>query len=440
MINKKRKSLFKIIAAAFFSLAALAVLFFSTLFILFLIYKNDISTALLLGVNNKIEGKISFSDLSFTPFKHFPSASLKLSDLLLKEKKDSTLNSNKSSVFDIDEAYISLNIVDLFSSKINVSDVTLEGGSFNIVVYPDSQTNLAKALKKITDKEKVVKEKTAVPVNDTTSGLNLQIDNLEIIDLQLGLENQFKKNKILLKINELQSEFSYSENKIISSLNLDASIDSLIKNNGLLLSNQQINFESRIQVDTDSIYVKLEEGSFSIGEAKFNFNGSFDSKNQGYIDLSVFVSDKDFSIFTLFLRDGELKNIKAGDLYFDGSVKGKTLIEFPAMEMFIGLKDVELINPITKRKIKNLNLKGYFNSGKSDDWSDARLRVDTLFADFPDGLLKLSGSIQNYKLPEVDINIFLSADVTGLEKVFKLGSISDLKGKIELIDRIKGSY
>ncbi|MCU0333338.1 MAG: hypothetical protein MUC75_08310, partial [Ignavibacteriaceae bacterium] len=32
------------------------------------------------------------------------------------------------------------------------------------------------------------------------------------------------------------------------------------------------------------------------------------------------------------------------------------------------------------------------------------------------------------------------ADVTGLEKVFKLGSISDLKGKIELIDRIKGSY
>ncbi|MCK7523657.1 MAG: hypothetical protein MZV64_41475 [Ignavibacteriales bacterium] len=57
-----------------------------------------------------------------------------------------------------------------------------------------------------------------------------------------------------------------------------------------------------LEVDTDSIFVKLEEGSFSIGEAKFNFNGIFDSKNQGYVDLSVFVSDKDFSLFSLFLR------------------------------------------------------------------------------------------------------------------------------------------
>ena len=85
--TKKQKSLSKIIAVAFFSLAALVILFFSVLFILFLIYKNDISTALLLGVNNKIEGKISFSDLSFTPFKHFPSASLKFYDLALQESK-----------------------------------------------------------------------------------------------------------------------------------------------------------------------------------------------------------------------------------------------------------------------------------------------------------------------------------------------------------------
>ncbi|MCK7523656.1 MAG: hypothetical protein MZV64_41470 [Ignavibacteriales bacterium] len=59
-----------------------------------------------------------------------------------------------------------------------------------------------------------------------------------------------------------------------------------------------------------------------------------------------------------------MKNLKAGDLYFDGSVKGKTFIEFPAIEISFGLNNVELINPITKRKIKNLNLKGNFNSGK----------------------------------------------------------------------------
>jgi AsmA protein len=449
MIIKQRKSLFKIIAVAFFSLAALVILFFSILFILFLIYKNDISTALLLGVNNKIEGKISFSDLSFTPFRHFPSASIKFYNLALQESKYSILNSNKRPVFDIEEAYISLNIVDLFSSKINVSDVTLEGGSLNIVVYPDSQTNLGKAIRNVTEQEKIIREKptetdtsltSTQAVTDTSSGLSLQIDNLEIIDLQVSLENQFKKNKVLLKINELQSEFSYSKNQLICSINLDTKIDSLIKNEKPLLSDQQINFETRLEVETDSIFVKLEEGSFSIGEAKFLFNGIFDSKNQGYLDLSIKGLDEDFSLFSLLLSDEGMKNIKSGDFVYEGSVKGKTLIEFPQTEISFGLKNVELINPITKRKIKHLNLNGNFNSGKADDWSDAKLIIDTLFADLPDGVVKLSGSVRNFTLPEIDMNIFLSGDVTGLDKVFKSESIKDLKGNIKLSDRIEGKY
>lgn len=438
--TKKQKSLFKVILFSFFSLAVLLILFFSILFILFLVYKDDISKTFLSSVNQKINGKITFSDLSFTPFKHFPSASLKLSDLSLKESKDSTVNAGKLHVFNIRETYVSVNIVDLFSSRINAFAITIEGGSLNIVVYPDNQTNLEKALKKVTDKEKVVKEETAYKVTDTRSNLNLQIDNLKIIDLQVGLENQFKKNKVQLKINELLSEFNFSDNQIISSLDLEVRIDSLFKNNELLLSDQQFNLEAKLEVDTDSIYVRLEEGSFSVGEAKFNFKGIFDSKNQGNVDLSVIASDEDFSLFSIFLGEDGMKNLKSGELFFDGSVKGKTFVEFPTIEISFGLKNVELINPITKRKIKNLNLKGNFNSGRSDDWSDAKLIVDTLFADLPDGMVKLSGLVRSYKLPAVDINIFLSADVTGLEKVFKLGAISNLKGKIEFTDRIKGKY
>ena len=406
--SKKRRSLFKIIAVSFFSLAALVVLFFSILFILFLIYKNDISTALLLGVNNKIEGKISFSDLSFTPFRHFPDASLVINDFTLKDSKDSALNSNTLPVFNIKEAFVSLDLVDLFHSKFSVSKITFEGGKLNIIVYPDSQTNLQKAIKITSEKKIVVQKKqstdseTLKPERETAteapSDFSLNIDELSIDDLELSLENQFKKNKLLLKINKLQSDFFYSAKRIICSIILDTKIDSLIKNEKLLLSDQQINFESKLEVETDSIFVKLEEGKFSIGEAQFLFNGIFDSKDQGYLDLSVKGLDEDFSLFSLFLSDEGMKNLKSGDLLFKATVKGKTLIEFPQTEISFGLKNVELINPITKRKIKHLNLNGKFNSGRADDWSDARLVVDTLFADLPNGVVKLSGSVRNFTL------------------------------------------
>jgi uncharacterized protein involved in outer membrane biogenesis len=446
---KKQKSLFKIISIAFLSLAALIILFFSILFILFLVYKNEISKTLLSSVNQKIKGEITFSDLSFTPFKHFPNASLKLSDLSLKESKDSSVNTAKMPVFNLKEAYVSLNIVDLFSSRINVSEITVEGGTFNLIVYPDSVTNLDKAIRKVSEHEKIVREKptetdtslsSTQMVADTTSGLNLQIDNLEINDLQLSLENQFKKNKLLLNVKELRSRFSYSKNQIICSIELDTKIDSLIKNTNLLLSDQQLNFESKLEVETDSIYVKLEEGSLALGKAKFGFSGTFDSKNQGYVDLSILGSGEDFGLLSIILSDEGMKNLKSGDVYLEVTVKGKTLIEFPQTEIAFGLKDVELINPITKRKIKHLNLNGNFNSGKSDDWSDASLVVDTLFGDLQDGRINLSGSVHNFIMPEIDISVFLSADVTGLEKVFKFGKITDLKGRIELTDRIKGKY
>ena len=445
----KQKSLLKIILLAFLSSAALVVLFFAILFILFLAYKDDISKTLLSRVNQKINGQVSFSDLSFTPFKHFPNAALVLYDFSLKESKDSDTNALRSPVFEINEAYVSFNIVDLFSSRINVSDITFEGGTLNLIVYPDNSSNLEKAIKKITKQEIIVQKKptqvdTSISktqkVDENRSDLNLQIDNLEIVDVELRFENQLTTNKLKLYVNQLQSEFSYKNNQIISSLNFDTQVDTLIIGKRLWLNDQHINFESALEIETDSIFVKLKDGNFSIGKANFKFKGIFNSKNQGYVDLSVFVSDDDFSLFSLFLNDDQMKNLKTGSLNFKAKIKGKSFIELPEADVSFGFNNVELINPITKRKIKKLNLKGHFNSGNKDDLSQAVLNIYNLNAEFPDGILKLSGSINNFDQPEIDTDIFLKADVKGLDKVFKLDFMNNLKGKIEIVDRFKGKY
>jgi len=447
--TKKQKSLLKILLISFFSLTALVILFFSILLISFLAYKDDISKSILLAVNQKINGKVSFSNISFTPFKHFPNAALKFYDLSLQESKDSVQSSNKPPVFEIDEAYISVNIIDLFSSRINVSAITFEGGILNVIVYPDSITNLDKAINQVKKRELITDKKPVrtdssyrktKEVSKPKSDLSLQIDNLELTDVKFNIKNHLTKNILQLQIDELQSDFTYISNKIVSSLNFDTKIDSLIIGDNLLLADKQMSFESDFEVITDSIYVKLEEGRFSIGEANFNFKGFFDSKNEGFVDVAVSVSDNDFSLFSILLKDEEIKNLRAGKLFFDGSIKGKTFVEFPEINVAFGFSNVELVNPVTERTIKNLDLEGYFNSGKKNDFSKARLKIDTLNADFPDGTLKLSGSIKNFLIPEVDFQLYLKADVTGLDEVFKLDFIDDLRGKIEINDRLKGKY
>ncbi|MBE0571065.1 MAG: hypothetical protein IH618_05920, partial [Ignavibacteriaceae bacterium] len=213
--SQKPKSLFKIILISFASLFTMMILFFAILFVLFLVYKDDISKTLLTSVNHKINGEITFSDLSFTPFRHFPNAAIVIENFSLKESKDSVENFNKLPVFDIDETYLTLHIIDLFLSKINVSEITFDGGSINVIVYPDSQTNLEKAIKIISEKTKISGEGTDSifskrrEITEQPSNLELRIDKLEINDLIFIAYNQITNNKAQLQITELESRFSY---------------------------------------------------------------------------------------------------------------------------------------------------------------------------------------------------------------------------------------
>ena len=445
----KNKSLPKILIITFFFGAALIILFVSILFILFLVYKDDISKTFLLSVNKEINGEVTFSDLSFSPFKHFPNASLKFYDLALYESKDSGLALNHPSVLSIDEAYISANIVDLFSSKINISEITFEGGSLNAIVYPDSLTNIEKAINKITTKNKISRErsvkkdtlkKNEKAVTEAPRKLAFQVNNLIIRDLTVIAENQLNKNKIVLKLDELSSNLSYKDNQVFFSLDLNTEIDSLIRNNELLLADKQIKLNSKIDFDTERRYTKLKEGSLHVDEAEFLFNGIFDLQSQGYLDLSVSGSEKDFGLFSLFISDEGMRSFKSGGFSFECNVRGKTFSENPLVDLYFKINNVNMINPVTDRAINNLNFQGEFHSGKAEDWSDAKMKIDTLYADLSSGLINLSGSVSNFKVPEVDVNIFFSADVTGLEKIFDLDFVENLRGKIEIKDRFKGNY
>ncbi len=121
-------------------------------------------------------------------------------------------------------------------------------------------------------------------------------------------------------------------------------------------------------------------------------------------------------------------------------LREKLFQSFLLINIDFGFNDVELINPVTSRTIKNLNSKGSFNSGRNKNFSEATLKVDTLYADFPDGEINLAGSVNNFVQPEIDANLFLDADVTGWDDVFKLGSVDSLNGRITLKDRVKGKY
>ena len=85
------------------------------------------------------------SDISLSPLKHFPNIALKLDDLILTESKNSVKEDSTLPIFQFEDVYLYLNIIDLLSSRVNISKITIENGTANILVYADGLINLDKA-------------------------------------------------------------------------------------------------------------------------------------------------------------------------------------------------------------------------------------------------------------------------------------------------------
>ena len=417
-------------------------------------HKNEITKTVLLSFNERQKGEFTLDDVRFTPFRQFPDISINLKNLTYFEKKSLNRKPEELPIARIDNFYLGLDLIDLIRGNLNISKLLVDGGELIIVTYPDSSVNLLNALGIINGKSYL--QKTEPDIHDSTkinqdksanepqfeenvSKAELNAKQLRINNLKLKFQNLLQDRESSFHINNLGTSFDYRGKS--ASLNLIGSIfiEEIRLNENLNFHNQNLNLIIEAHLDGDH-KLEIAESKLEIENSVFKFNGSFNSKNDGELSLNIDGSEASLGLFSQLLRDEGKKNLKEGEFYFKGSVNGKTFIKFPQFEVSFGLKNVKLINPVNQKTIKNINLKGHFNSGEKDDLSKAKLNIDTLNADFINGALKLSGIINNFSAPEVDVRLFLKGDVTGLDSVFNLDFMNNLRGRIEINDRFKGKY
>jgi hypothetical protein len=266
----------------------------------------------------------------------------------------------------------------------------------------------------------------------------LSIENFVINDLNLKLANDVDKRESSILIKNFESKFNINDSQANLNFTTSILIEKLEVNEINSITNQEIKLDVTSHLDKNR-GLQVDEGKLELANSKFLFNGHFNPSNEGDLSLK-FTSDGSLSIFSLFLKENVVKNLRKGSFDFLGLIEGKTFSEFPLINIDFGFKDVELVNPMTSKTTKNLNLNGFFTSGRNKDLSEATIKIDTLYADLPSGHLNVAGSVNNFVQPEFDINLFLDADVTGWDDVFKLGDADTLYGRITIRDRTKGKY
>ncbi len=431
-INRKKFSLFKRLTLIIVSALGLLLL---TATLLFNYYKDDIGREVLLSINNVQNGELEFEDISFNPFVRFPKISLALNAIEYQECLGFNRIDDTVPILELEKLFFTFDLVDLIKGDINVSKILLENGKLNLVAHADSSLNLINAFYREIDTLYNDRDTLEKPLDYE---LNLEKISLRNVSVSYNYVPNQKYSDY--KIQSLNASLNYWPDTIKCFLSSDVIIDKAMFNNGLALKNKHIHIETSLVFDRNSRRVIIEPSSFSFDRANFSTEGYIDLPDDGFIDLVVKGNDRDFSVLNLFLTSTGVKNIKQGDLYFNGTVKGRLSKGIPRMECSFGINDVKIQIPNTNHSISKLSLKGSFQSGTEKDFSGARLKVEEIKAQLPGGELDGEISLMNLCTPIFDVNFNMKSDITGFDKIFNIGLLDSLIGKLEMKAEFSGQY
>jgi len=443
-LSHKKKGITKVI---FYFSFFIAIILLSTLLILN-IYRDDIAGMLLLEVNEIQSGELEFEELSFNPFAQFPQMSLHLKNTTYFGVADSSNADSAQQILELDDIYVAINMVKLISGEIDISKIKIEGGSLRIVTNEDSTTNIGLAFRKPNDLENLDYTSSKImhqsitsdqkKDSDKNSALDerksiLEINNLTIEDLVIHFDNKILERNSSLLINKISASFDHHDkfNKI--ELFSDISIKYIMENKKSLVEDLTFIFSTDFEYNGLEKVLSINSSRINIEGAEFNVIGQVDLKKEHY-DLSIELTDKKFSLFSLIMKDDILnynrEKLMKGSYILDCKVLGNMNDKYPLIEGDLYVKNVNLTMPKNGKSIDNLNLDLNFTSGGKQDLSEAIIRIDNFNAKLPDGKTHGSLSIKNLQKPYINFNWFVKTDLAGYDEIFKMEDFQNLAGTV----------
>jgi AsmA-like C-terminal region/AsmA family len=452
-----RKVLKKVVVIT--SLVTLFILM--TLTILFQINKDKIASTLLLKVNEYQNGELDFDDLSFNPFIHFPNVSIVLYEIQYYEEKRALPEADTIPILSLGKLYIDINLIDLLKGEVKVPNIYLEHGSLNLLSDKNGLLNLIKALKKnkvVTAPVTKQKKKVATPdslkqekskpkkkvadknVREPTPPLIVDLENVYLSDIDVTYINYKEKISSHYQLQSLQASLQYSPDTIICALDTKLLIVDAYIANSYRVDSIQVGLNTRLNLDNKFESIRIEPSQLEIDEASFLAEGTLGLDGDGAIDMVIKGNDSDFGILNLVFTNIGIDNIEKGEMYFDAFIKGSLFNEIPNIKGTFGIDDLQVNIPSTSQKVSDLTMRVSFNSGDLDRLEGANFQIEKISAKLPQGKLQGQLTFKNFLTPQLDVDFFVKSEISGFDKLIKVGDLEKMTGIFELKTKFKGQF
>ena len=334
------KKFFKIVGVALLLLivAAFAVPYF---------FSDQIKAKIQKSINEKIDAKVSFSDVDLSFISNFPQANVKLVNLNIINKAPFL----GDTLVSLQELNLKMSIKEFLKSAnepMNIEAISSSNGLINIIFNEAGQGNYDIALK------------NQAKTDDAKSKpLNLKISNYELTNFKFKYTDRGSKLKMVLDSINHTGKGDFAKDV----LDLDTKSTATIS-----LDKDKVNYMNRIKISLDAVLgidLKNSKYTFKQNTAKINqlplkLNGFIQLVDAGQLyDLDFKTPTSSFKNFLALIPaaySGKIANVQtSGDFNVSGVVKGiKSATTVPQFNLAIASNNASFKYPSLPKEVKNI--------------------------------------------------------------------------------------
>tara|TARA_B100000214_G_scaffold128347_1_gene91291 strand:+ start:3018 stop:5477 length:2460 start_codon:yes stop_codon:yes gene_type:complete len=353
------------------------IIFFiiSSFFLITISFDEKIEKSVVNSIQKNLKTQLILDDVSFTFFENFPSASVKISNLLILDPK----TNNQDTLLFTKLTYVELNLINIFHKRYDLENIIITDAKINIKYNNLNVPNFS--IFKNNQETKTLNIKKIKLLN-TQLKINHEVNNL-------NLDWQLHKSKILINNDEYVFHHTGLSNKL--------SIESLD-----FLNSKKIDFIAKTEIIKDSI--KILNSDLNIENIYLNISGSIFNTN----NLNLNVKSKKEKIENILMQLPEhLKIIFSpiiakGKITFNSNIKGVwNKQKNPFLNMQYEITESILQLKSTPFKLHNLNINGSIDNGNSRNFNSTKIIVKSFKSETENGFVNgdfILNNLNNYFL------------------------------------------
>ncbi len=372
-------------------------------------------------VNEDFEGRITIRGSHVSPFAAFPYISIDLEDLKVFADKDTAV----TPILHIGDTYLGFDLLTLISGQMDIKTIRLSSGDINLVQDTLGEFNLMKAF--ATTKE----------IEDPSTEFHVDLQRITLKNVDITKLNEADNVFIDLFVNSGTLRFEKDPKAIDAGVESDFVITVKRGQDTTFIRNKHFHVNTALTFDKKTHVVNIAPSELKLGEALFSMGGTVDVDDDMLLDLTFKGEKPSFELFIAFAPEELVPTLRRydnqGRVFFMADVKGKSINgHAPRIDANFGCENAYFANAFNKKKVDELQFKGFFTTGESGAAETMELVIKDFSSRPEAGVFKADLSIKNFESPEVEMLVESDFDLAFLAQFLEIEGLSRLKGKVQL--------